>query len=348
MDGFVRDDLDRRPSVIALNLGDVSEENLGDVVARRGKRKAISAESFVPDANFRAPKFQHSDIEIQGLRRATANNMLFKTLTEQQKNALFKAMEKIRVGKGEVMISEGDSGDYFYVVMQGNFEVFKTETGSIPVYSYTGGGSFGELALMYNCPRAATVVATADSTVFRLDRHTFRQVIVQTDGAGQHINRLRNKFVKRTQSICQSQGDITEARDIYRRQQRPPATANFERLYRTPTENFENRFTRRSNSSPRVRLSRKAHHASLQDKEIRKMGLMKISGDGRTRFAHQFNIQRVPSPVAMKQYSRGMSLREAPLRIVSHSVLGNGTQKQNPDHTHRGRIRNASGGFYSA
>lgn len=49
---------------------------------------------------------------------------------------------------------EGEEGDNFYVVEQGSFEA---SVGGARVASYEGRGSFGELALMYNCPRAATV-----------------------------------------------------------------------------------------------------------------------------------------------------------------------------------------------
>ena len=49
---------------------------------------------------------------------------------------------------------EGEEADNFYVIESGRFEATK---GDAPVFTYEGQGSFGELALMYNCPRAATV-----------------------------------------------------------------------------------------------------------------------------------------------------------------------------------------------
>jgi len=56
------------------------------------------------------------------------------------------------------MMCAGDAGDYFYVIESGTYEVFKTVDGeSKKVFEYKEAGSFGELALMYNCPRAATV-----------------------------------------------------------------------------------------------------------------------------------------------------------------------------------------------
>ncbi|CAH7671098.1 cyclic nucleotide-binding-like protein [Phakopsora pachyrhizi] len=48
------------------------------------------------------------------------------------------------------------------------------------VHSYGPGGSFGELALMYNAPRAATVIATSPSaTLWALDRVTFRSILME-------------------------------------------------------------------------------------------------------------------------------------------------------------------------
>jgi cAMP-dependent protein kinase regulator len=49
---------------------------------------------------------------------------------------------------------EGEEGDNFYVIEAGDFVAMKGER---QVFKYEGSGSFGELALMYNCPRAATV-----------------------------------------------------------------------------------------------------------------------------------------------------------------------------------------------
>ncbi|KAH9816433.1 cyclic nucleotide-binding-like protein [Melampsora americana] len=57
------------------------------------------------------------------------------------------------------------------------------------VHSYGPGGSFGELALMYNAPRAATVIATSQSaTLWALDRVTFRSILME------HTSRKRKMY----------------------------------------------------------------------------------------------------------------------------------------------------------
>lgn len=88
------------------------------------------------------------------------------------------------------VISQGDAGDFFYVVEKGSFDVHVNPTGSIQpgpsglgekVGNIQAGGSFGELALMYNAPRAATVISVeAGCTLWALDRITFRRILMES------------------------------------------------------------------------------------------------------------------------------------------------------------------------
>lgn len=88
------------------------------------------------------------------------------------------------------VISQGDAGDYFYVVEKGSFDVYVHKSGALQpgpdgmgdkVGTIQAGGSFGELALMYNAPRAATVVsAEAGCTLWALDRMTFRRILMES------------------------------------------------------------------------------------------------------------------------------------------------------------------------
>lgn len=88
------------------------------------------------------------------------------------------------------MITQGDAGDYFYVVEKGSFEVYVNGKGALQpgldgagnkVGIIEAGGSFGELALMYNAPRAATVIsAEPNCTLWALDRMTFRRILMES------------------------------------------------------------------------------------------------------------------------------------------------------------------------
>jgi len=93
-------------------------------------------------------------------------------------------MTEKRIPKeGVVVIRQGDVGDFFYVVEEGSFD-FYIKSGNDPsglggkVGSAGPGGSFGELALMYNATRAASVVSTSPGVLWALDRITFRRILM--------------------------------------------------------------------------------------------------------------------------------------------------------------------------
>ena len=85
------------------------------------------------------------------------------------------AMEEVVLSPGKDVITQGEPGDYFYVVDGGEADVYVSGK---HVSSIGRGGSFGELALMYNAPRAATVRAKTDVVLWALDRTTFQRVLV--------------------------------------------------------------------------------------------------------------------------------------------------------------------------
>ena len=70
---------------------------------------------------------------------------------------------------GEVICREGEIGDAFYIVSRGNLEVSHTKRGkSYKLGTLAPGACFGEIALMENVPRSATVVASGESEVLLL------------------------------------------------------------------------------------------------------------------------------------------------------------------------------------
>jgi MFS family permease len=82
------------------------------------------------------------------------------------------------VSVGEVVIREGDRGDRFYVVEHGRARV---TTGTAPVAELGPGGYFGEVALLYDQPRNATVTAETDLTLFVLERDEFLRIVTGHD-----------------------------------------------------------------------------------------------------------------------------------------------------------------------
>ena len=78
------------------------------------------------------------------------------------------------------VIRQGDPGDHLYIVHSGAFAAFVADAASgqeAKVADYKSGQYFGELALLYNSPRAATVRAQETGTCYCLDRATFRTLV---------------------------------------------------------------------------------------------------------------------------------------------------------------------------
>uniref|UniRef100_A0A3P9KJB1 cAMP-dependent protein kinase type II-alpha regulatory subunit n=1 Tax=Oryzias latipes TaxID=8090 RepID=A0A3P9KJB1_ORYLA len=79
------------------------------------------------------------------------------------------AMFEVLVKPEEHIIDQGDDGDNFYVIEKGVFDIYVQKDGlNVCVGKYNNKGSFGELALMYNTPRAATIVAKQDGALWAL------------------------------------------------------------------------------------------------------------------------------------------------------------------------------------
>ena len=91
-------------------------------------------------------------------------------------------MKQCDFKKDACVIKEGDDGNVLYVVDKGTLDCFKKQKdgSSLKVKTYNEGEAFGELALLYNTPRAASIFAKTDSVCFSLDRTTFNAIVKQS------------------------------------------------------------------------------------------------------------------------------------------------------------------------
>uniref|UniRef100_A0A4W6EU83 cAMP-dependent protein kinase type II-alpha regulatory subunit n=1 Tax=Lates calcarifer TaxID=8187 RepID=A0A4W6EU83_LATCA len=148
---------------------------------------AVCAEAYNPDDDEdddTEPRVVHpkTDEQRRRLQDACRDILLFKTLEQEQFSEVLDAMFEVLVKPQEHIIDQGDDGDNFYVIEKGVYDIFVQKDGArICVGKYDNKGSFGELALMYNTPRAATIVATQEGALWGLDRATFHRLIVKNN-----------------------------------------------------------------------------------------------------------------------------------------------------------------------
>jgi cAMP-dependent protein kinase regulator len=179
------------------------------------RRTSVSAESLAPSSHSASQQIrrtsggQKTAQQESRIRAAISANLLFKNLDDEQTRDVLDAMTEKRIPKeGVTVIHQGDVGDFFYVVEEGKFEFYIRKAGQSnglgdKVGEVGEGGSFGELALMYNAPRAASVVSTSPGVLWALDRITFRRILMDVCSmlirilTGVSIPRGRGRCMKR-------------------------------------------------------------------------------------------------------------------------------------------------------
>lgn len=164
---------------------DYADENAPKkVVQQKGRKIGVSSESMDPEKM----KEQMKNItcvikppEIHdNLLKVVAKSPLLRTLDVDQKEMIVNAFTGPRVvAPGENIIVQGENGEIFYLIESGQVDVYIKKAGSdIKVHTYKPGDAFGELAIMYNAPRAATCRAATEARVWQLDRLSFKCIVV--------------------------------------------------------------------------------------------------------------------------------------------------------------------------
>ncbi|XP_007422171.1 cAMP-dependent protein kinase type II-beta regulatory subunit [Python bivittatus] len=169
---------------LIIHLPDINHQ--APVINRFTRRASVCAEAYNPDeeeddteSRVIHPK---TDDQRNRLQEACKDILLFKNLDPEQMSQVLDAMFEKLVEGGEHVIDQGDDGDNFYVIDRGTYNIFvKCDGVGRCVGTYDNRGSFGELALMYNTPRAATIIATSPGAIWGLDRVTFRRIIVKNN-----------------------------------------------------------------------------------------------------------------------------------------------------------------------
>jgi cAMP-dependent protein kinase regulator len=144
--------------------------------------KNVFAAPLTDLASFSPPVFSKAEEEEAFIAKALKHNFVFSALSERELKTIIRAFERIEVVSGDAVITQGEQGDYFYVIREGNLHY---EVDGNTVGHAKKSQSFGELALLYTSPRAATVIADGDCVLYRVDQKTFRYIMqsqtVQTE-----------------------------------------------------------------------------------------------------------------------------------------------------------------------
>lgn len=159
------------------------EEKLMKMKSIVKKKMAISGESYGTynqQEQFKPPVIHKTPEQEHAIRSILQMNFMFNTLEDHDLDVIIKAMEQRNYAQNQQVIKQGDDGEELFIVASGKLKcekVFPNQTTPTFLKFYSVGEVFGELALMYNAPRAASIYAVEPSTAFSLDRGTFNHIV---------------------------------------------------------------------------------------------------------------------------------------------------------------------------
>jgi cAMP-dependent protein kinase regulator len=145
-------------------------------------RAALRGRIIDFDDDFTAPVHPKSEADKAFLDKALGSNFIFSDLSDSERKMLIDAMQKESAGEGDTIIQQGDSGDFFYICQTGKISFICDGKN---VGSCGSGGSFGELSLLYDSPRAATCMAGANTVLWKVDQGTFRHLLARSAKEGE-------------------------------------------------------------------------------------------------------------------------------------------------------------------
>eukprot|EP00560_Eucampia_antarctica_P009127 CAMPEP_0197826960 /NCGR_PEP_ID=MMETSP1437-20131217/3835_1 /TAXON_ID=49252 ORGANISM="Eucampia antarctica, Strain CCMP1452" /NCGR_SAMPLE_ID=MMETSP1437 /ASSEMBLY_ACC=CAM_ASM_001096 /LENGTH=725 /DNA_ID=CAMNT_0043427619 /DNA_START=65 /DNA_END=2242 /DNA_ORIENTATION=+ len=141
---------------------------------------------------------EKSDDDKLLIGEAIKASIIFQNISKNQRELIYGVMEPINVKKGDWIIRQGTVGDRFYIIDHGQFEVRivpegeedTNGNGGNTVHVYCGSRDtnahpcFGELALMYSAPRAASILAQTDGQLWGLHRYAFKKILASGERLG--------------------------------------------------------------------------------------------------------------------------------------------------------------------
>jgi len=172
LSGYFEDDLDELSNLLGTKEGNKAVERLiATANERGGKDNITSVVVTFGDASKRDESYAR---RVQLKREILARMPLFRALNDREILRLLQVVEVHPYKDGDVVIREGDRGEELFIVLTGSVKVMRGET---ELARFKPGDHFGEMALIRNQPRSATVLSDLDSELMVIRRTDFFDIL---------------------------------------------------------------------------------------------------------------------------------------------------------------------------
>ncbi|XP_077075734.1 cGMP-dependent protein kinase 1 [Siphateles boraxobius] len=151
------------------------QRNSNEMPEVRQSRAAVMAPERVPEVlEITASRVKKTASETAQIVKAIGKNDFLRRLDEEQISMMVELMKVLDCGPGDIIIREGTDGDSMYIVAAGELKV--TQAGR-DLRTLSSGDMFGELAILYNCKRTASVKAVTAVKLWCIERQTYRSIM---------------------------------------------------------------------------------------------------------------------------------------------------------------------------
>jgi len=132
--------------------------------------------------------------DIEKIGKALKAIDFLQHMTSEETLKLIVGFEKSTMRKGEILITQGKTGSIFYIIASGTVGVFLKRAWVDKKVATLGEGQFfGEVALINDEPRNASVICECDGEVFTLLRGTFQNVIMHNPHISEELKRVSHQ-----------------------------------------------------------------------------------------------------------------------------------------------------------
>lgn len=128
-------------------------------------------------------KLEHTTTQAAAVLDRLAKNAIFRSLPPHEIHSIIPHLRHCEIDAGASLFKQGDIGDAMYLIDEGQLGVYiADEDGSKQkkVGEITDGDIVGEMALIKNSPRNATIIAEAPTRMMRIDKDAFHRIILQS------------------------------------------------------------------------------------------------------------------------------------------------------------------------